>query len=174
MGDYGASFLTSLGEWASEYGATTLQAVGTAAQVGSAIQQADAQAKLGEEQAALINEETRLTREASQRRYRQVIGRNRAVAAGAGVDPFSGSPLEIELANAFEQGMNEELETYSGKSRAYQARLGAHFQRRAIPGMAIGGAAQIGSSVMGDWYKKTRGTGTYKFPSMKDLESSWT
>jgi len=182
IGSYAAEAASSIGEWASglsaaeiaQYGATALNVAGQAVQTAGAVGQAEEQARLGEAQAKIIETETEYARRAERQQNRRLLARNRAVAGASGVDPFSGSPLELELANAFEGRMNEELIGYGGGLRARNARLGASYSRNAIPGMIAGGALKAGSSVLGDWYYANQGTSTRPRSTVNRYKtSSW-
>ena len=164
IGTYASEAATSVGEWASGlsageialYSGTALNVAGTAVQTGAAVSQAEQQARLGEEQAKIIEQETEVERRAQRQRTKQIISQNRAVAGASGVDPFSGSPLEMELANAFEGSLNEKLIGYGGDLRARNARRGAAYGRGTIPGIIAGGVLKAGSSALGDMYLANR------------------
>jgi hypothetical protein len=145
MADFGLSAIS-----------TILSVVGTVGSVISGVVGANQQANLYNEQARAIDAQTQLQVQAEARKNRQIIGRNRAIAGAAGVDPFSGSPLETELSNAFTAGMNQAQIKYSGRLQAWNARANASAATGQIPGIIFGGLTK-GAGVLTDWYSRTKG-----------------
>jgi hypothetical protein len=173
MADYGASFFSSMGSYASQaatavgeyasqagtYIANNPATVGAAAQLaGTAIStqaaatQARAQGVAYNEQAQAIEEQSRFEQQAQERQHKRVIARNRAISGAAGVDPFSGSSLEAELSNWFDAGMNEGLNRYGGQVQARQSRIMGTGFKSQIPSMYAAGAA----GGISDWYYRTK------------------
>lgn len=193
MADYGASFFTAVGEYASSayssvaeylgslsaadylgYAGTALSAAGYASGTAGEASRTKAEAKALEDQAELIDAETQFERRAQQRRVRQVLGRNRAMAGAAGIDPFSGTSLEVELANQFEAGLNDSLLSFSGGERARQARLGASYSRNAVPGIIFGGAASGAGASLSNWYRLSKPKTTTAQPRRaSSFDSYW-
>ncbi len=192
-GDYGASFFTAVGEYASSayssigeylgslsaadylgYAGTALSAAGYASGTAGEASRTKAEAKALEDQADLIDAETQFERRAQQRRVRQVLGRNRATAGASGVSPFTGTPLEVELSNQFEAGLNDSLISFAGGERARQARLGASYARNSVPGIIFGGLASGAGASLSNWYRLSKPRQTATYPTRaSSFDSSW-
>jgi hypothetical protein len=150
-------------EWATA--GLLMSALGTVGEVVGGIFQANQQASAYEDEAKAVGYQTRLERQAAEKRNQQIISRNRAMAAGAGIDPFSGSSLEVEFANAFDAGMNEASIQYAGDVRKRAAKMGASQSRGQIPGLIFSGLSK-GGSIMGNWYGQTKyAPGAYQYPN---------
>lgn len=144
---------------ALNYGATGLSIAGQAIQGAAAAGQASEQAKQGERQAELIEQQTELQDKADEYQLKRLMAHNRNVAAGSNVGVFSGSPLEIELANAYWGTLNRKTNQYAGGLQAANARLGAAYSRGTIPGIIGGTALRAGSTALGDMYLQNKGYG---------------
>lgn len=173
--DYGASLFSTIGQYASsaassiaEYvgsmsamdwlsvGSTALNLAGTASGATAEAQRASSQADALEEQAGAIEAQTELERRANNRRTRQILSRNRNVAAASGVDPFSGSPLELELSNRFEADLTNTLLGVGGRAASRNNMLQARGLRQSIPGLVAGNIGKGAGSILGDWYRRTK------------------
>lgn len=132
-----------------------LDVFGTIGQAVGGANQARQQSRAYKQQAAQIDAQTTLERAAAEKRNAMVMAKSRAVAGAAGVDPNSGTPLEVELDNAFNAAMNEASIQYAGDINAYNARTKGRQIKAAIPGLYAQGALK-GGGILSQWYGKSK------------------
>ncbi len=126
----------------------------TVSQMAGNSQQASASKDAYKEQAKIIDQETALNRAAAAKQNQFVLAKNQARQAAAGVDTSSGSPLEYDLEQAFNAGMQESTIQWEGDLKKRQAKMGAYNVGQALPGAQTGALLQ-GGSQLASWYGKS-------------------
>ena len=141
---------------------------GTVASTVSSIRQQQSQAAFAEAEAEFREQEAASVREAAEfeetqfrKRAARVVAKQRAIGAAAGFDISSGSPLLMELESTREEEIEAQNIRRTGRVSAagklFQAKMSkfeARLSRGAIPGIAIGGAAKAGRTILDFYIKK--------------------
>lgn len=117
-------------------------------------QQAAASQSAYKDQELVIGQETALNKAAAEKQNRAILAKNQARSAASGVDPSSGSPLEFDLEQAFNAGMQEQAIQWGGDLRKRAAKMGSYNVAQALPGQQAGALLQ-GGSQMAQWYGKS-------------------
>lgn len=133
-----------------------LSAVGTMSSMSGNSQQAAASKSAYKDQELVIGQETALNKAAAEKQNRAILAKNQARSAASGVDPSSGSPLEFDLEQAFNAGMQEQAIQWGGDLRKRAAKMGSYNVSQALPGQQAGALIQ-GASQMASWYDKSGG-----------------
>jgi len=136
-----------------------LSFAGTIGQVIGGIGQARQQERDTKAEAASIAAQTAIEQRQERDKTRRILGKQQAIAAASGLDPSSGTPLEIALDSAFQGEMNALNIGYSGALRRTSKLREAKYARQSIPGIIFGGLTG-GGSILGDWWSKNRGGGS--------------
>lgn len=134
---------------------TALSAIGTIGQVIGGVSRASAQERQYKEQGRMIDAQGRLRRTLMEREDLYKLSKNQARAEASGVASGSGSPLEVELANAFTSGMNRAIDQWEDDWRKRQARQGASYARQQGAGAIWEGIGDL-ASIGGKWWASTR------------------
>lgn len=138
-----------------DYAPLIIKGIGVVGETVGGMKQASDEAKAYKDKAKFIAARTEMQRAASERETAHIIARNRNVAAGSGVDPFSGTADAVEQSNAFQGGMNTAWIKYLGDFEKYQALSSASGARSKMFGTLAKGSIGAGS-VLTDWWKKTQ------------------
>lgn len=133
-----------------------IAAVGTIGQMAGQNQQAQSQAQQYKESAKAIDVQTNLEVNAAEKQRQFALAKNQARTEAGGIASGSGSPLEFELENAFNSGMNEASIRYSGDIKKRQAKFGVQSANAAGTASTFQGIGQLGS-IGGQWYKASGG-----------------
>jgi hypothetical protein len=139
--------------------------IGTAISTYAAYEQSQGQQRAAKSEAQLREQEATSMQQAAdyqaqqyRRRIDMLLGKQHAITAAAGLDPTSGSPLLMELANVRQAKLEETNIRRTGEvaasGRNFEARLARY--RANLYGQAgtyalIGGAFKIGESILGGW-----------------------
>ena len=140
-----------------------LQVIGQAgsAVAGSQASSANAKADRAEAKQAIIN--ASIEEQQSRRRSRQILAKQEAKGAAAGVDVSSGSPLEVMLDSARQAEEEALLLRMGGKIRSNSALMRAQLESQKGTSSILGGIAGIGGtlaankSILGDLWSKASG-----------------
>lgn len=132
--------------------ATTLANVGTLGKTIGDIAGANRSAQAYQEQAKAIGIQSKLEINAQKKKDLYTLSKNQARTEASGIVSGSGSPLEFELENAFNSGMNLASMKYAGDLRKRNALLSASNQTGQIPGLIFSGL----SSIAGNWWRSSR------------------
>lgn len=104
---------------------TALSVAGAAGSVGMTVAGAQQEAKSQEAQAAAQAQQTRVAVNAERSQNAKLLARQQNIAAAAGLDPSTGSPLEIALDTAFTGELNAQMLRRQGMIKARSLRTTA-------------------------------------------------
>lgn len=140
--------------------------IGTAISTYASYEQSQAQQRAARSEAKFREAEAEAARQAAayeERQYRRridlLLGKQIAITAAAGIDPTSGSPLMMELANVRQKEMEAQnirrTGAVSASASEFEARLARY--RAAIYGRQGGyalaaGGLKAGGSILSGWY----------------------
>jgi hypothetical protein len=117
------------------------------AAIGGTLGQAGMSAKSASDNANAEAESYRIqgaiNKAAVERQGAHVIAKNQARAAAGNVDPFSGSPLETELENAFNVGQQKALIDYDTRTKIRRSKYQGQQEGQHAFGSAIGSFGSI-------------------------------
>jgi hypothetical protein len=127
--------------------ATTVGNIAKGAAIGGTLGQAGMSAKSASDNANAEAESYRIqgaiNKAAVERQGAHVIAKNQARAAAGNVDPFSGSPLETELENAFNVGQQKALIDYDTRTKIRRSKYQGQQEGQHAFGSAIGSFGSI-------------------------------
>jgi hypothetical protein len=89
----------------------------------------------------------------SRQQSKRVMGKARAVIGASGVDPGSGSPIDIMLESAKQAELEALTIQYQSKTRANQSRMRGQIAK-AGAGNALAEGLVRGTTYFSDWYNK--------------------
>ena len=134
--------------------ATPLMVAGTVGSTLSQIQQARGQASALRSEAKSIKYQSQFEERQARRQSRMLIGKQIATGAASGVDIATGSPLFMELDSVREAELEALNIRNQGRNAAASRKFGARMATRQIPGMILGGAANLArDSILSQWVK---------------------
>lgn len=122
-----------------------IQAIGTTLETISGINQARASAAQDRALAKQSIEAARQEEFADRRRSEQIIAKQRAGAAAAGLDVDSGTPLELAMESIFNAELNALQIRKQGEREAAFFKNRAKQTRSQIPGIAVTGLTKLAS-----------------------------
>ena len=158
-----------MAEYAVLIGAAITAVVGTYTAVSTAQNAsaaADVQSQMQQQEADSARQAAAYKEQQYRRRLTLALGKEEAVGAASGVDPFSGSPLFMELDN-IKQGELEALNirhagTLTASARTFESSMN-RFKSSTLAGQAgfagAGAALSGASSVLSNWAKYNKNTG---------------
>jgi len=115
----------------------------TGLQILSGISTANENTEILEREAKLEEFKARTRADQLRAKGRRIQSKGLNIAAASGIDPFSGTALEISLQSAENAVANEENARISGRFAAGAKREAASFSRGLIPGIVISGIGDL-------------------------------
>ena len=133
--------------------ALLISAVGTIGSTVAGISQARGQARAAELEGQMARDKAQIEERQYRSRAATILGKQEAIIGASGVDPSTGTPLEVMMDQA--RKAEEEALTirYGGELEEYSARTRARQARGQIPGIIAGGIGQ-GGSLLSQYMKK--------------------